>query len=200
MGFPLTKVFEVVEYDTMNSHMVSSGYVGGLMQFKLAKGTACPLCRKGDGHTNAYWLGKKADGSRRVKSMSDGCFPGYVSNAGRWVAGTMRSVEVPWTSAGLAGWLADMRRRGTPASEAAVAELARAYPYFPNPCDVFFYEQRRLVLRCDKGLAVVLYGPRETGTNGCAVASLTDAPWAETVRPSWPVPLPASFFEKLQSV
>jgi len=198
MGFTRSKVYEVVVYPTMNARMEAAGYCGGIVQFKMPKGTPCPLCRKPEGHDNAYWLGKKPGGVLRVRSMSDACFPGRLVN-GRWQKGALRvGVDVEWTEEGKKAWREAMRAFSTPASERAVAMLAAAYPYFAEPRDAFFFEHRRLVLTCERGVAVICYGPRETAAAGVALAALTDAPWDEPLAGAWPIPFPASFFAGLE--
>ena len=204
LGFPPGKFVDVYEYDSMNARTRAAGYVGDrTLQFRVEKGVPCPLCRKEEGHDNAYNILSKADGARVVKSTSPACFPRLF----RALDGTMHlsreqgryarlAVDVPWTEAGLAGWLQAMRAASTPVGAETLRRFTAAYDYFTGAHDAFLWRRRRLVLLCDQGVAAVDFSmPASRG--GAAVAALTPHPWLDELPGAWGVPVGLKFFEKL---
>lgn len=191
MGFPKSKMLAMYEYGATKTRS-DGGYVGDtVFQFQLQKGVACPLCGKGEGHDNSYWVAHLPDGSRRVKSMSPVCFPHYHHANGKTYPGKYKcSVELPWSDEGRAGWLAAMRARSRPAPEPLMETIRGAYgPSHPfgNASKGFIFESRKLVFHCIDGLCVVLFGPGDQ-TVAWPTASITGEPWLDKM-PATAVPL-----------
>jgi len=203
MGFPLDKLIEVATFYSLNARTREAGYVGNrTLQFKVLKGVACPLCRKQEGHDNSYNLLSRADGTRVVKSTSPACFPRLYQardgtmhlsrEPGRYAR---TPVTIPWTEAGLAGWLAAMRDASEPVRDEALQRFTSVYNYFTNPRDAFLWQRKRLVLLCDQGVAAVDFSlPASRG--GAAVATLTRMPWLEELPGAWSVPVGLKFCEE----
>jgi hypothetical protein len=203
MGFPKGAILSSYVYEIgEDSKTREAGYVGSaIFQFLLQKGVPCPLCGKREGHDNAFWVGHLADGSRRVKSQSPVCKPFYKHANGKTYEGQCkRSVEIPWTAAGKAGWLRAFRARGVPLSAAAVSRFAEVYQGFAAARDIVCIGGRLLVLTCDvdgkPATAVVCFGTKDA-VHGYARAGYTDKPWIEPAADVRPIPVPISAFEEL---
>jgi len=93
LGFDVKRIFSVCEYSSLNANMLSANYVNGILQFKYDG--PCPLCGKKPKHDNSFWLGFKADGSRRTRAPT--CLKDFAA-------------EVPWTKSGLNVWLKEFVR------------------------------------------------------------------------------------------
>ena len=173
MGFDAVKVFDAHEYPAAGASMQAAGYVNGVVQFKLAAGTPCPLCAKPDGHANAYWLGVRADGSRRVLNHSQSCQPG-----GRRVA-----VLVPWTAAGRARWAAAARSAGEEVPDCAVSELARLCPALFGGARHAYRLRGRLVV-CVGPSSFVVVPLTLPDCYGYPCVQRTSEPWVEQAPPA----------------
>jgi len=183
MGFPADDMQDVLEYETMNDDMKNARYVGGTMQFKLKEGVPCPLCFEPKGHHNSYWVGHMADGTRRIRSNSRSC--------------TAVAQMIPWTPAGQAAWMQDMRSIGTPASSRTMETFENQYSWFTQARDGFFFERTTFVFASNQGYGVIRFGLNAL-VGGYPRARLTTMPWVDDFLDSWVVPIPPLFFQTLE--
>jgi len=182
MGFDAARMFDVHEYGAAGANMAGAGYVNGVVQFKLRCGP-CPLCAKPDGHQNAYWLGVRADGSRRVMNHSRSCAPG-----GRRVA-----VLVPWTAAGRARWVEQARRAGAPVN---CADAARLSPSFAEARFAFLLRGCLYVCKAPSLFYVVQLGL--PARYGYPSIGQTAEPWLEALpKPFGALPLDLGALRRL---
>jgi hypothetical protein len=195
MGFAKSELLGLYEYAySYDSNTAKAGYVGGtVLQFNLRKGVACPLCDKGEGHDNSYWVGHLENGVRRIKSNSPVCFPRYRRGDRTYPGSYRASVDLPWSPEGLAGWLAAMRARSTAAADELLVRLQAVYQGFTQPRDAFVYNQRLLVFQCDEGTGVVAFGAADA-LCGYARAGLAETPWSLDVETLRAIPVPVHVF------
>lgn len=205
MGFPRAAMSGAYVYHfSEDSKIFESGYVGGAVsRFQLQKGVPCPLCGTEVGHDNSFWVAHLPDGSRRIKSDSPICKPFWrgPDGTGRKQPGLFkRSVELPWSASGLAGWVRAFKATGVALPAAAAERLAQAYQGFARVRDVACVGGRLLVLTYDEGdkpaTAVIAFGPADARF-GYACAARAERPWATKGIDMRPIPVPVSFFEDL---
>lgn len=197
MGFKTALLYDIKENLAMNERTRDAGYEGTIMWLRYPDGLQCPLCGKPDGHLNEFWIGHMPDGSRHIKNYSENCKPPFRTSSGKLLPGNYhKSVEIPWSAAGLRGWLAAMRDQGVRLSPAALARLADQVQAFGEPRNAFVYKGELLVFETDAGPVAVGFGLR-LASCGWPRAGLTKTPWLGLPANACFLPVPAEFFEQL---
>jgi hypothetical protein len=198
------KFFDTREYEEINDLMLSRGYMTSIFWFKLPIGTACFLCGKPNGHKNSFWVGVKADGSRRVSNYNPACIPSAHD------VQTKLAITIPFTRFGMTNVHRKFAEHCTvrPTAEFVAYVAGELRHVAPAAFDTgFFFETSRLVLRQPHEDNVYLYAVIYFGLphlrKGVPVCHLTHMPWVaeEPPKEAFLCTLPPkTFYDELQRV
>jgi hypothetical protein len=177
MGF--TAFEDVSAFHSCNDKSKEKGYVCGGYQFRFAG--KCPCCGKPDGHaSNTYFVMYRANGSRRILNYSANCLPNEVHGM----------VELPWTDAGRAKWMAALQGNAAGFSQAQLDRLAAVCP-FVSSATSGWATKASVFLQMPFGEVCCISLKVQDSILGCASIRHTASPWSANAWSS-PAALPVT--------
>lgn len=170
-GFPFSRMTVITEYKSMNSFMERAGYINGVAEFQLKIGSPCPICKKPEGHKNSYWLGIRADGSRRISNYNPTC----MRKTDRFKS----AITIPWTPKGAEAWVAAFYATGKPVPPTFLAFIFQELPEhsYPNPRDAIFVHGKTMVFKIGEADFVEISFKLGTLIRGWPAVRKTTRPW-----------------------